>query len=112
MGKINARKKGHRYELDVGRTFNDLGWKCVTSRSESKRTDDAGVDLCYTDPFQIQAKAWERAPSYHALLANMPKGKINLVFHKRNHKGTVVAMKEEDFIYLLKLLIKHDIIKP
>lgn len=115
MGKINSRAKGNKYELAVAKIFQELGWnECVSSRSESKRTDDAGIDLCYTKPFQIQAKAWERAPSYHDVLAAMPKkrGTYNLIFHKRNYKQPVVVMSQDDFLNILQLLIKNGIIKP
>jgi hypothetical protein len=110
----NARKKGNNYELEVIKLFRELGWNCVSSRSESKRTDDAGIDVCYSDPFQIQAKAWERAPSYHEVLKGMPekKGMFNLLFHKRNRKGTVVAMPWEHFREILEMLISNQIIKP
>jgi hypothetical protein len=101
---MNARKKGHGFELATIKRFNELGWECVSSRSESKRLDDAKVDLCYTDPFQVQCKATETAPNMHTLLKQMPQNnKMNVVFHKRNHKGTTVTMSEEDFFTLVKL---------
>ncbi len=115
MPKIDSRAKGHAYERQLVKLFKELGWTdCVSSRSESKNTDDAGVDLCYTYPLQIQAKAWETAPSYHTVLDKMPKRSdlYNCIFHKRNHKGSVVVMSEEDFISLLKLLINTGSIKP
>lgn len=110
----SPRAKGHNYELQVVKLFKELGWDCVTSRSESKRTDDAGVDLCYTAPFQVQAKCWESAPSYHKVLASMPqkKGTYNLLFHKRNRQGSVVVMSQEDFVELLEMLIYNGVIKP
>jgi hypothetical protein len=112
---INSRTKGNRYELDIIKLFKSLGWEeAVSSRSESKRKDDAGIDICYTDPFHIQAKAWERAPSYHEVLKSMPqiKGKYNLIFHKRNRQGAVVVLSQEDFLELLDMLIANQIIKP
>lgn len=115
MGKINSRAKGNTYELRIAKLFQELGWgNCVSSRSESKRTDDLGIDLCYTTPFAIQAKAWERAPSYHEVLSSMPqkKGIFNVLFHKKNRKGSIVAMSEADFIEIVKLLLKHKVIKP
>lgn len=112
--KINARKKGHAYELQVRDLFKKLGWeRCVSSRSESKNKDDAGIDLCFTDPFSIQAKAVEKLGSIHDILDSMPKdSNFNLVFHKRNRKGTIVAMSVEDFTEILQLLINNQIIKP
>lgn len=115
MAIKSPRAKGHKYELDVIKLFKDLGWKeCVSSRSESKRLDDAGIDICYSKPFNIQAKAVEKLGNLHDVLIKMPKktGEFNLVFHKRNYKGSIVAMSQEDFITILQLLIKNGIIKP
>jgi hypothetical protein len=111
---INSRHKGNNYELQIRDWFKDLGWtKAVSSRSESKNKDDQGIDLCYTEPFSIQAKAVEKLGSIHDILARMPKDdNYNLVFHKRNRKGTIVAMTLEDFKELLEMLIQNQIIKP
>lgn len=110
---INPRKKGHTYELVIRDWFRDLGWsRAVSSRSESKNKDDQGIDLCYTDPFNVQAKAVEKLGSIHDVLAKMPKDNYNLVFHKRNRKGTIVAMTIEDFKEIVEKLIQNQIIKP
>lgn len=104
MKKINARKKGHSFELIVRDIFRDLGFAdCVSSRSESKNMDDKGVDLCYTGPFYVQAKAVENLGSLHKVLSGMPKeDKMNLVFHKRNRQGVIVAMEADTFITIAK----------
>lgn len=104
MPKINARKKGHSFELIVRDFFRDLGYtECVSSRSESKNLDDKGVDLCYTGPFYVQCKAVENLGSIHAVLAKMPKEhKLNVVFHKKNRQGTIVAMDIETFKVLAR----------
>lgn len=115
MPKINARAKGHAYELKIVNLFKELGWECAcSSRSESKRTDDLGIDLCYTAPLQIQAKAVEKLGAYHDILAKMPNHdkKFNVIFHKRNRKGTVVAMTEDCFLKILDMLIKSGDVKP
>jgi hypothetical protein len=111
---INSRKKGHGYELQIRDWFRKLGWtKAVSSRSESKNKDDQGIDLCFTDPFNIQAKAVEKLGSIHDILAKMPQDQnYNVVFHKKNRKGTIVAMTIEDFEELLEILITNQIIKP
>lgn len=111
---INSRKKGHTYELDIRDMFRRMGWeRAVSSRAESKSKDDQKVDLCFTDPFNCQMKAVEKLGSLHDILESMPKDEnYNLVFHKRNHKGTVVSMKLEDFQELLQMLISNQIIKP
>lgn len=98
MPKINARAKGHTYERDIAQKFRDAGFTdCMTSRLESKRLDDLGVDLCNTDPWLVQCKAVEKLGPVHDILARMPDGGIPVIFHKRNRKGTVVSMKEEHF---------------
>jgi hypothetical protein len=111
---INPRKKGHGYELQIRDWFRELGWtKAVSSRSESKNKDDQGIDLCFTDPFSVQAKAVEKLGSIHDVLAKMPNdSNYNVVFHKRNRKGTIVAMNIEDFKEILEMLIANRIIKP
>jgi len=110
MSKINARKKGNQFETDLAVELRGFFPDVVTSRSESKRTDDKGVDFCYTAPFNIQAKAWERAPSYHTILAQMPDwdGHMNVIFHKKNHKGTVVIMTKETFFELVQSQISEE----
>lgn len=111
---VNRRNKGHAYELEVIRFLKELGWNCVSSRSESKRTDDAGIDICYSDPFAIQAKAWERAPSYHDILKEMPEkaGIFNLLFHKKNRRGTIVSMELDTFKEIVEMLIHSGVLKP
>jgi hypothetical protein len=111
---INPRAKGHKYELDIRDFFIKKGWtKTVSSRSESKSKDDQGVDLCYTEPFNAQCKAVEKLGSVHDILSRMPKDEnYNLVFHKKNRKGTIVCMTLEDFEEILDMLIHNNIIKP
>ena len=99
---INARKKGHSYELDIRDFFRKNGYPdAVSSRSESKNMDDKGVDLCFTGPYHVQAKAVEKLGSVHDVIARMPADKIRLVFHKRNRKGTIVSMTMDDFEKLM-----------
>lgn len=96
---INGRKKGHDFERKLAQTFREKGWEeCLTARLESKRVDDSGVDLCFTKPFNVQAKNMQNLGSAHKTLARMPKdGNINLVFHKKTREGVIVCMTEEDF---------------
>src|SRR6476620_4942862 len=96
--KINARSKGHGYERALVKLFKELGFEgCTTSRLSSKALDDAKVDL-YGLPINVQAKAVEKLGCVHAILESMPKDdKLNVVFHKKNNKGTIVAMTQADF---------------
>lgn len=107
MPKINSRKKGNSYELWVINKLQSIGLfpEAVSSRSESKRRDDAGVDICYSDPFNIQCKAVEKLGAVHDILARMPdEANYNIVFHKKNRKGTVVSMSLDDFMEILIVL--------
>ena len=110
--KINARNKGHAYELDIIKWCKERGWdEAVSARSESKRTDDSGVDICYTKPLNIQCKANEKLGPPHPILASMPKGtNYNVVFNKKNRQGTVVSMTLDDFTELIDMLKQNKII--
>lgn len=111
---MNAKKKGNKYECDIAKVFRDLGYShCQTARYESKFLDDNKVDLTNTGSFHVQTKAQEKSPPYHTLLKEMlqREGKRNIIFHKRNRKGTVVVMSQEDFIDILKLLIDNGLEK-
>ena len=105
-----SRRKGHSYERDLAKKFRDLGYDCTTSRFTSRALDAMGVDLCGVTGFNIQAKNVERLGGLHPILASMPTEGINLVFHKRTRQGSVVAMSEEDFFVLLKLLIGAELV--
>lgn len=111
---MNSRNKGCAYERAVAKEFRDFGFeKCKTSRYESKMLDDMKVDLTNTGFFNVQLKAVERlSPSYHEILKSMPQDhNYNVIFHKRNRKGEVVAMAKEDFYEIMEMLIKCDILK-
>ena len=106
------RDTGNQYERDLAKRMRALGFtQCVTSRSESKHRDDQGVDLCYTGPLNIQAKRWKKAPAYHDVLKAMPEepGQINVIYHKRPHKGEVVVMSASDFEELTGTLVKEEL---
>ena len=109
----SARQKGHDYERKIVKELREflLFPDAVTSRSESKRTDDLGIDIMYTDPFNIQCKAVEKLGSVHKILADMPQGSnYNVIFHKRNRLGEVVVMSKDDFYEILQMLIRNQII--
>lgn len=103
---------GHTYERALRLELIELGWdKCQTSRYASRETDDANVDFVETPPFQIQAKRWKSAPSYHEILDSMPQNEnYNVVIHKRPNRGEVVVMSKEDFYEIIKMLKGNQII--
>ena len=102
----SARQKGHAYERKIKNEFIEMGYSdCETSRYESKKLDDAKVDLTNTGIFHVQCKAVEILWSAHKTLSEMPTDeKINVVFHKKNRKGEVVSMTKEDFYRMIELI--------
>jgi len=108
----NNRAAGHGYERDIRTWFRAMGWHgCETSRYASREKDDAKIDLCYTDPFNVQLK-YTQSINFHTELAKMPKDKnYNVVFHKRKNQGTIVAMSLKDFEDIVQNSIREGIIK-
>jgi hypothetical protein len=94
---INSRAKGNAFEVKFCNRLKAIGFSALTSRNESKRLDDAGVDIVTDAPFFFQLKAVERLEPVHKILAKMPKDKTRAVVHKRNREGVVVSMFYEDF---------------
>ena len=94
---INSRAKGHQFEIRIAQELREMGYDCVTSRSESRRLDDAGVDLVDDTPFYFQLKRTERLVDLNGTLASMPKEKTPVVLHKKSRKPALVTMSWEDF---------------
>ena len=71
IGKRN-RRRGHAYEVKIVKELKELTGddSLCTSRSESKRTDDLGIDIVdfnNTLPFYCQMKATQAMPKIHTL---------------------------------------------
>ena len=112
MPKINSKAKGNTFEREIAKELRErFGWDVVTSRSESKRMDDACVDLMGIPLFSLQLKAWEKSPPLHDTLQSMPDDtNINCVFWKKNRKGTVVVMEKDDFYAIVSMLKMNGIL--
>ena len=104
---INGREKGKRFELKTAALWvAKFGGMVERSGYVNKKLDDAGVDLVGTDPFNIQCKAVETSMNTHKIIERMPHddGNYNVIFHKRNHMGTVVSMDLADFMEIVGML--------
>ena len=103
---MNSKKKGNIFESQMAAILRERIWpECYTSRFMGSAWDDyCGVDLTGTGNFNVQCKAVERlSPGYHEILKAMRHNEnINIVMHKRNNKGCIVAMEFNDFIKLAK----------
>ena len=122
------RRKGHNAERHYASFFRKLGRlfeKCKTSRAASRLHDDSGIDLCFTDPFNIQVKAGkqrglvvskELAKIREEVKRNFPEhypeqSNLNILIHRKDPgKGTrrnefdeIVSMTFEDFVKLIKM---------
>lgn len=80
-----------------------LGYnKACTSRSESKRADDKGIDVLYVDGYGIQCKRTEKQPKFSDVLTSMSEDYgVRIVIHKANNKKTTVTMLADDFYKLI-----------
>jgi hypothetical protein len=110
---MNSRTKGHNFERLMPEKRREVWPECCTCRFKgSLWLDHCGVDLVGTPGYNIQLKAMEKAPSYHAILDYMPKGEnVNVIIHKRNGKGSVAVMRLNDFIELLKIIKDNNTLK-
>lgn len=122
------RTKGHNAERHYASFFRELSPTfelCKTSRAASRLHDDSGIDLCFTEPFNIQIKAGaqrglnvpqELIKIKEEVSKNFPKhypehNNINILIHKRdvgkgrkrNEFDEIVSMTFEDFLKLLNM---------
>ena len=122
------RTKGHdaeRYYASLFRELSPAFDKCKTSRAASRLHDDSGIDLCFTEPFNVQIKAGkqkglivskELAKIKEEVKKNFPShypelNNINILIHKkdigrgrrRNEFDEIVSLTLKDFEKLLKL---------
>tara|TARA_R100001440_G_scaffold75307_1_gene102198 strand:- start:4057 stop:4389 length:333 start_codon:yes stop_codon:yes gene_type:complete len=109
---INSRNKGKRFELRIAEVWaRVMGGDPQRTGYVSKWLDDQGVDLTDTDPFYLQCKAHERSLPMHDILDAMPDGEnYNVVIHKRNNRGCIVALRFSDFLELAEMLRKNGVL--
>ena len=101
MSGKKSRTKGHDFERKIMNELIGLGYICYTSRNESKRLDDACVDLVDTTPFYFQLKKTERLPNLDNIIKAMPQDKVRTILHAKNNQDALITMRWEDFKKLL-----------
>jgi len=108
----SIRKRGNNYEVQIAQQFRDMGWAgCVTSRAESRNTDAKKIDLCYSDPINVQCKCKNNYGNPLPVLEEMPKdNNYNIVITKVVNKGEFVSIAKDDFFALIKMLKLEGII--
>lgn len=98
----SQRTKGKEFERKFVEFLRIYGHDAHRTSQQDKALDEAGVDILSDTKFHFQCKAVERVTmSHHQILNDMPSDKIPVVVHKRNNKGTIIAMKLIDFADLL-----------
>lgn len=106
------RNKGNGFELEIIKALKSIGFTgCVSSRSQSKRTDDNKIDIMDLDdklPCNIQTKFTQNTPNYFSIRDKCTdKSKPFTVIWKKsgvdghNSPGTVAIIPVEYFYELL-----------
>lgn len=112
LGAQNKRK-GNGFELQVIHRLNDMGFNTVSSRSESKRTDDNKIDIYDLDgtlPVNIQTKYTSTTPNYFNIENQCTdKSKPFTIIWKKsvsgeNSPGTIAMIPASFFYDILKIL--------
>lgn len=106
LGK-KSRRKGNNWELEIINKLKEIGYTgCVSSRSESKRVDDAKIDIIDLNnqlPCYIQAKATQNLPNYHKIHNQCSfKDKPFVIACKQENKTPLVIVPIDFFYELLK----------
>lgn len=88
------RTSGHIFEREVVGMLKDLGFDVVTSRYESKRADDAGIDIVGDFPFKVQCKSQVNTPNIHKLITET---EAEVVFWRKQKKKNNKFYKQGDY---------------
>lgn len=120
MGNRN-RTAGIKAELKIANELKELGFdKVVTTRYESKRLDDSGVDITQLPnptielPCYVQVKRTLQTPKMELLHVETEKP-VAIVFLKQEKKktrffttGEYAILEKELFYELLKYYVIHN----
>lgn len=115
---IGARNKqrGSDYERKIAKELRDLGFTdVITSRRESKSTDDGKIDLIDKSnklPCKIQLKRTMNTPQYFAIREqSIADNKEFCIIWNKQKKVNDRFMSEGEVVMLSKELF-YDLIKP
>lgn len=116
--KLGARNKakGSEYERQIAKELRELGFEnVVTSRSESKRTDNNKIDLIDLDkklPVSIQLKKSTNTPQYFKIREESTVDPTTFVIiWNKQEKANVNFMSVGEVVLLDKKLF-YELIKP
>lgn len=106
MAANRNRTAGLDYERKIAQELRDMGYEAITSRYESKRLDDAGVDLVTDFPLKPQMKVSINQPNVHNLLTETEAEviffkKVEKVGKKFMPRGEYIMLSKQDFYNIL-----------
>jgi len=93
------RNRGHNFERDIVRELKELGYDAVSSRYESRRLDDAGVDIVTDAPYMIQCKCSINQPNIDTLLTET---EADTLFYRRVEKKGTRFYAKNDYVCIPK----------
>lgn len=112
------KNKGSSLELEIVNKLKEIGYVgCVSSRSQSKRMDDAKVDIVDLEdklPIYIQSKYTQNTPNYFGIKSECPltDKPFTVIWKKATNDGTnspgTIAMVDIDFFYKLLKVYKEN----
>ena len=102
MAANRNKNAGNAYELLTIKFFSKWFKGLVSSRSESRNLDNAGIDIAETEdkmPFYIQCKNSVNNPNYHKLITTVKRtDRPLLVFHKKTEKRGKTFRKVGEYV--------------
>lgn len=109
------KNRGNEYERKIAKELKELGFNTVTSRSESKRTDDNKIDIIDLDsnlPCFIQLKRTIQTPNYLNIReeSSVDNEKFVIIWSKQEKKEVNICSKGE--IVLMDKQLFYELIKP
>ena len=105
-----SKNKGSAFEGEIVNNLKELGFDVCRSASESKKLDNAKVDIAGDCFFAIQAKNTQNLPNYFTIRESCPdKRPLALLWKKVGEvgsisKGTLAIIPVEYFYELLKYM--------
>ena len=100
-----SRDKGARYEREVARILNDWGFQARRGRQFSGSPDSPDVHAP-DFPWHIEAKHVERLNLYAAFTQAIADSgeRMPAVVHRKNHSESLITLRLEDLLKVLKEL--------
>ena len=107
MAKINSKEKGKRFERALAHIFKDYGYEARRTAQYCGNSGDAS-DVVGLPYLHIEAKHQEQMRLYDWMdqakrdAEAGGKGRIPVVFHKKNNHEILVTMTFNDFMTVYK----------